>query len=181
MRRLVVVVALVVGLSALFVFGLRRGQPDRDVRSVLLGKPVADFTMPLYERYRAEYGSSLRLADYQGRPRVINFWASWCPPCRDEAPLLEAAWREHADEVLFLGVQSQESGERARLKGREFLDDFALTFPNGFDDDSAIAVDYGLFGMPETFFVAADGTLIHKHVGPVTPALLAEKIAELKR
>ena len=177
MRRLLTVTAVVGGLVALFLFGLLRGPPDRDIASNLVGKPVPGFVLPVYERYQTTYGPTLDLADYKGKPLVLNFWASWCAPCRDEAPVLEAAWRKYGSEVLIVGVQSQDRG--ARDNGRAFINQFDLSFPNVFDDDSAVFVDYGVFGIPETFFVRPDGTLALRYTGQLTTELLDTQIEGL--
>ena len=177
MKRFIGIVVIIAALSGLFVFGLLRGQPDRLITSNLLNKPVPNFELPLYERYWAEYGESLSLASHEGKPRIINFWASWCGPCYQEAPELQAAWQELQDEVLIIGVQTQDKGKKQQ--GQDFIDQFGLSFPNVIDDDSRISVAYGLFGVPETFFVRADGTLAYKHVGPVSAEFIKEKIAEV--
>ncbi len=179
MTRVLIVVGVVAALAALFLFGLLRGAPDRDIPSNLLGRPFPAFELPLYERYAPELGSTLAVAPTDGRPMVINFWASWCGPCYAEAPHLEAAWQRHGEDVAFVGVQTQD--RNARAAGRAFVDQFDLTFPNAIDDDSRTSIAFGLFGVPETFFVHADGTVAYKHAGPVTTALLDEKIAELRR
>ena len=178
LRRLALVFTVVALLGALFLFGLLRGRPDRNLPSGLLGREVPNFSLPLYERYQAEFGPELVRTAAAGRPLVINFWATWCGPCYDEAPALAAAWREHGDELLFIGIQTQDPNKRAA--GRAFLERFGLGFPNGIDDDSAIAVSFGLFGVPETFFVRADGTLAYRHTGPVTRDLLEAQIAALR-
>jgi len=179
LRRLLPVVAVMAALSGLFVFGLLRGNPDRDIPSNFLGREVPDFDLPVYERFVAEYGPRLSLAEVRGRPMVINFWASWCGPCYDEAPHLQRAHERYGDEVLFIGIQTQDRD--ARAAGRAFIERFGLTFPNLFDGDSRVSIAYGLFGVPETFFVHADGTLQHKYAGPVTEVILSEQIGALRR
>jgi len=179
-RRLVLVLVVVGALTALFLFGLFRGAPDRVVPSSLLGKASPPFALPLYDRYRAEYGDTFRLADHIGTPMVINFWASWCGPCFEEAPVLESAYQRYRDRgVLFLGVQTQDRDKYD--DGRAFIDRFGLSFPNGMDNDSRVGVDYALFGVPETFFVNRDGVVAYKQVGPVTPQLLQDQIEAMLR
>ena len=179
LRRLLPVVATVAALSALFMFGLLRGSPDRDIPSNFLGRQVPSFDLPVYERYMAEVGPRLTLDEVRGRPMVINFWASWCGPCYEEAPHLQRAHERYGDEVLFIGIQTQDRD--ARAAGRAFIERFDLTFPNVFDGDSRTSIAYGLFGVPETFFVHADGTLQFKYAGPVTEAILSEQIGALRR
>jgi cytochrome c biogenesis protein CcmG/thiol:disulfide interchange protein DsbE len=178
MRRITLVVAAVGLLVGLFLFGLLRGAPDRAVASALTGQLTPDFTLPLFERYHAQFGETLTLSDYRGRvPIVLNFWATWCLPCFEEAPHLEAAWRKYQDEVLVIGVQTQDRGKHE--EGRQFIRQFDLTFPNVIDDRSAVSINYALFGVPETFFIRADGTLAHKHVGTLTPEILDTHIGAL--
>ena len=177
MKRVLVVLAVTIFLGGLFLFGLYRGAPDRDIRSNLLGRPVPSFDMPLYPRYQDAWGPTIDPDERAGRPMIVNFWATWCGPCYQEAPALRAAWEAWGDEVLFVGVQTQDRDKRT--EGASFLDQFGLGFPNGWDDDSRIGIDFGLFGVPETFFVRADGTVAYKHAGPVTAALLEEQIAGL--
>jgi len=178
-RRLLPVVATVTALTALFLFGLLRGSPDRDIPSNFLGRQVPNFDLPVYERYMAEFGPRLTLDEVRGRPMVINFWASWCGPCYEEAPHLQRAFDRYGDEVLFIGIQTQDRD--ARAAGRAFIERFDLTFPNVFDGDSRTSIAYGLFGVPETFFVHADGTLQFKYAGPVTETILSEQIGALRR
>lgn len=178
MRRLLLPIGLVVGLGALFAFGLLRGQPDRDIPSAMIGKAAPTFELPLYARYQPEFGAALASAAEAGTPMLVNFWASWCLPCYDEAPVLQAAWEEYQDSgVLFVGIQTQDRNQHDA--GREFIDQFGLTFPNGMDDDSVISVNWGLYGVPETFFVAADGTVAYRHTGPVTAQVLDEQLAAI--
>jgi len=175
MKRLIAVIAVVAVLGGLFLYGLFRGPPNRDVPSKLVGRPAPDFSLPLYQRYQKEYGTTFKLSEHKGTPMVINFWASWCNPCFEEAPLLQAAYtRFHDKGVLFLGVQTQDRGHYDA--GRKFISRFGYTFPVGMDNDSAIGVDYALFGVPETFFVDRQGTIVYKQVGPVTQSVMTKEI-----
>lgn len=178
-RLLIVALALAL-LAALFGFGLLRGSPDRNIASVLVGKPAPVFDLPLYERYQPEYGASFALADHVGTPMVVNFWASWCLPCYEEAPELQSFWSEYQDKgVLVVGVQTQDKDKRR--EGRDFIGRFGLTFPNVFDNDSQVSVNWGLYGVPETFFIDAEGNVVGKHVGPVTVEALKTNVEALLR
>ena len=178
LKRLLIVVIVVSLLGALLAYGLLTDQRDRsDIGSPLIGKELPEFTMPLFSRYESEYGESFTYATYAGqRPMVVNFWASWCAPCFAEAPELQAAAEEYGDDVLFVGINMQ---DRSEEDARAFLDRFNLTFPNGRDAQSRVSVEYGIFGLPETFFINADGTLNYKHAGPLTPEILAEQTQAL--
>ena len=176
-RRVLGVVAVAGALAGLFVFGILRDPTRRDdIPSALTDKPTPNFTMPLFDRYRTEYGSTFDAASARGRPLVVNFWASWCLPCREEMPVLEASWRDYREEVLFVGVNTQ---ERSAAGAQEMMNEFGLTYPNGRDETNRINIDYGLFGLPETFFLRADGTLQYRHSGPVTQEIMDEQVRAL--
>lgn len=177
-RRLLVVAGVTAAMGGLFLFGLLRGSPDRDIESARLDQPVPAFELPLYERYHASFGPTLDVGTYLGEvPMIVNFWASWCGPCYEEAPDLQAAWQDFGGQVLFVGVQTQDRGRKQ--EGRDFIDQFNLGFANVIDDNSSLSIEYGLFGVPETFFVRADGTLAYKHAGPVTYEILEEQVLAL--
>jgi len=169
------VIAVVAVLGGLFLYGLLRGPPNRDMPSQLVGKPAPDFSLPLYQRFQDAYGDTFKLSEHVGTPMVINFWASWCNPCFQEAPLLQAAYDRYRDKgVLFVGVQTQDRGQYDA--GRKFISRFAYTFPVGMDNDSSIGVDYALFGVPETFFVNRQGVVAFKQVGPLTEGVMSREI-----
>lgn len=178
-RRMLITIAAVAALGGLFAFGLLRGEPDRNLPSELIGKAAPSFDLQLYERYQGTYGEVLSLSDYLGeQPLVVNFWASWCAPCYVEAPVLQSYWQEYEDtDVLFVGVQTQDRGKYD--EGRDFLDQFGLSFPNAMDDDSRMSIGWGLLGVPETFFVNREGRVVHKHIGPVTPEVMETQLAAL--
>ena len=179
MKRVIPVVTMVLILGALFTFGLFRTDKNRDIPSATLGKAVRDFDLPVFERYQSDYGPSFKLSDYIGqKPMVINFWASWCGPCRDEMPMLQEASQHYKDEVLFIGIQQSDTKDA----GNDFLDQYNVSYLNLIDNvggRSQVGIDYALFGLPETFFVRSDGTLLYKQPGQVTPDILEEKIGEL--
>jgi cytochrome c biogenesis protein CcmG/thiol:disulfide interchange protein DsbE len=109
------------------------------------------------------------------RPAVVNVWASWCLPCRAEAPLLQAAHAEFGDRIDFIGLDYNDSQRGARL----FLDEFDLPFIHYFDQPGEVIADLGGFGVPRTYFFAADGELVKTHNGVIDEQTLALQIDEL--
>ncbi|MDA1347991.1 MAG: TlpA disulfide reductase family protein [Chloroflexi bacterium] len=121
-------------------------------------------------------GGTLDISQDAGRPIVVNFWASWCPPCRDEARLLERTWRKYREEgVLFVGVDIQDTEAEATAYVREF----DITYPNGLDRDGKISIDYGVIGLPVTFFIDGAGIVQKRWVGAIDGATLESWLGEL--
>ena len=175
---LLLIVVGVAALGALFGWGLLRGAPDKDIESVYLGNLAPGFSMPLYERYHPDYGETLTFEQNSGVPMVVNFWASWCLPCYQEAPVLQEYWQRYQDSgVLFVGIHTQNNSGYA--DGRQFLSQFGLTFPNGFDNNAEISIDWGVYGVPETFFIDRTGRVVLKHIGPVTGELMDQQLKAL--
>ena len=158
------------GLVGLLAYGLRTD--PRDIPSPLLGRPAAPFTLALFD------GGRFALAEHSGQVVLVNFWASWCVPCREEAPLLEAAWRASRERgVVFVGVNIQDSESAAH----GFLREFGITYPNGPDPGGHIAIDYGVYGIPETFFITGDGRIAYKQVGALAAATLEARLGQTLR
>ncbi|MFQ5522732.1 MAG: TlpA family protein disulfide reductase [Acidimicrobiia bacterium] len=109
------------------------------------------------------------------KPALVNIWASWCIPCRAEAPLLNAAHEKFGDQIVFIGVDVQDTQSGAR----EFLDEFGLAFQHYFDPNAEIRDRLGGFGVPNTFFFAPGGELVDMHLGILDERTLALKIDEL--
>lgn len=111
------------------------------------------------------------------KPAVVNVWASWCVPCRSEAPLLDEAYAQHGDEIEFIGVDVQDSQAGAK----QFLAEFGLGFDHFFDRDRAIPNFYGGLGTPITMFFAPQGELVTTHNGVIDERTLALNIDELRQ
>jgi cytochrome c biogenesis protein CcmG/thiol:disulfide interchange protein DsbE len=143
----------------------------RDIPSPLVGKAAAPFTLTTFA------GQALSLEALRGRVVVVNFWASWCyPACYEEAPALERGWQAYRERgVTFVGVDIQDKPEAAA----KFIQDFRLTFPNAPDSRGTVSVDYGVYGVPETFFIDRQGRIRAKHVGAVTDQALREHLERL--
>lgn len=158
-----------VPVLVLLAYGFRVNH--RDIPSPLIDRPAARFTVTSYS------GEPVSLEAHLGRVVVVNFWASWCvPACYDEAPVLERNWRAYrARGVVVLGVTIQDTPEAAR----KFIDQFGLTFPNGLDASGKISISYGVYGVPETFFIDGHGRIRAKHVGAVTDAVFKHHVERL--
>ena len=162
------VVLVVVGWA--FVAGRGLGQDPRQVRSVLLGKPAPAFRLPTLD------GGTVDSAAWRGQIVVVNFWASWCVPCREEAPELQAfAERWDGRGVRLVGiVYNDEESEAAAFRDR-----YRLTYPQALDPGGRAAIDFGVFGVPETYVIAGDGTVMAKLLGAVDAATLERVVASV--
>src|SRR6476661_9988544 len=166
-RRLVITLLIIVPILALLAYGFTRD--SRYITSPLIAKPAAPFTLTMFD------SKKVTLEDLRGKAVFLNFWASWCPPCREEAKDLEAAWQKIKDKnMVFVGVALQDTDENSR----EFLKEFNVTYPNGKDESGKIAVDYGTWGIPESFFIDPQGRITYKHVGGIRAALVIAKLEE---
>ncbi len=169
-RRLIITLAVIAPILWLFAFGFKRDA--HYIRSPLLAKQAAPFTVTLFD------GHKVNLSDFRGKAVFLNFWSSWCPPCREEARDLEAAWQRVKDKnMVFLGVALQDTDDDSRA----FLKEFGITYPNGKDESGKISVDYGTWGIPESFFIDPQGRITYKHVGGIRAALVTAKLEEASR
>ena len=123
---------------------------------------------------KAASDGDVSLSELRGTPLVLNFWASWCDPCRAEAKVLEKAWKQQSgSDVLFLGLDAQDAREDAR----DFISQFGLTFPHVRDPGNDTQRAWGVTGLPETYFIAADGSVVGHVIGTVDDAQLRDGIA----
>lgn len=149
---------IIVGVLILFVAGLAVGLYRSSTSQSRATGEAPDFELTTFD------GQVVRLSDLRGKGVVINFWASWCDPCRDEAELLERTWRQEKENgIVFIGVDYLDQEPAARA----YLAEFDITYPNGMDLQSKIARRYGIQGVPETFFVDPNGRIVDVVVGPL--------------
>jgi cytochrome c biogenesis protein CcmG/thiol:disulfide interchange protein DsbE len=156
------------GAITLLVLGLLGyALTGRSVEQLQPGSPVPDFQLAALD------GSPMNLADYQGQVIVVNFFASWCAPCRQEAAGLEQTWRQYQPQgVQFLGIAYKDAGSKAQA----FLEEFGVSYPSGVDPGNRTAHVYGVTGVPETFVVDRAGLLVQHVVGPITQEQLGQII-----
>jgi cytochrome c biogenesis protein CcmG, thiol:disulfide interchange protein DsbE len=145
------------------------GRDPRQVASPLIGAPAPAWSLITLD------GETLSSDDLAGRPYILNFWASWClPACIEEHPVLAAAHDRYGEDLAIVGVLFQ----NATADAERFLARYGdAGYPHIVDENGTLAIDYGVTGPPETFFVDADGIIRSKVFGPLTDALMAERLA----
>jgi cytochrome c biogenesis protein CcmG, thiol:disulfide interchange protein DsbE len=165
-RRLIVLVPLAVflALAVLFVFRLNAGDPSL-IPSALIGHPAPQTVLPPVAGLERDGKPvpGIDAADFKGAVTVVNVWASWCVPCRDEAPLLVQLAKD--PRVRVIGINYKDEPDNARRFLGRFGDPYAAT---GADKNGRASIEWGVYGVPETFVVGKDAHIAYKMVGPIT-------------
>jgi cytochrome c biogenesis protein CcmG, thiol:disulfide interchange protein DsbE len=168
-KRSLVGVGIAVPIVMLLGYGLTRD--PRHIASPLPGRPAPDFVLPALEQ-----GDSIKLSELRGNVVVVNFWASWCIPCRDEHPILLEAARGYQDKgVKFVGIAYNDKPEDSQ----RWLNELGKSYPSLVDAGARTAIDYGVSGVPETFILDKQGVVAFKKFGPITTAEITQKLDSL--
>jgi cytochrome c biogenesis protein CcmG/thiol:disulfide interchange protein DsbE len=171
-KRSAIALLLAAPVIALFAFGFTRNPAE--IPSPLPGRPAPPFTLAVLTEGEGSHartpGDTIRLSDLRGKVVVMNFWASWCLPCRTEhAALSEAATHYSNRPTQFIGVIYNDEPDA----GVRWIGEMGgMTYPAVTDVESRTAIDYGLYGVPETFIIDGSGKVAHKHLGPITSDVL---------
>jgi len=179
-RGLIVLLPLVVflGLAVLFFFGLGEGDPSR-LPSALIGKPAPHTVLPPLAgiEHDGKPVPGLDSTTFKDAVTLVNVWASWCVPCHDEVPFLEALSKDKR--IKLVSINYKDTEENARRFLNRYGNPFAAT---GRDESGRASIDWGVYGVPETYLVGRDGRIAYKLVGPITTDTLARALKpEIKK
>ncbi len=175
--RVIFGLAIVVTLAVIALLGLRLMQVNAPA--------LATGAAPAFELKTFD-GQTIQLAALRGKPVVLNFWASWCQPCRQEAPILQAVWDQYRTQNLtVIGVDYVDTEPEAR----KYMQEFKITYPNGPDVGTRVSQAYHITGVPETYFITREGKLLSgvdadgrpygNWIGPISQAALQERVEKL--
>jgi cytochrome c biogenesis protein CcmG/thiol:disulfide interchange protein DsbE len=172
MNRTVLIAGTILAAVVIGILFIGLGKNPNEIRTPLIGKPAPTFAL-------REVGTSrtIDIASLKGKPVILNFWATWCGPCWEEHPVLVANARVLQPDVQFLGVVFQDEEQKIL----NFLEQRGSSYPTVEDDRGKTAIAYGVGGVPETYFIDANGVIRAKHTGPMSTDILQEKLKKVLR
>lgn len=168
---------LVAGIGWISFSAGLAAQSSSGEAGVLEPAPIAGHPAPDFELNTLD-GEAIRLSDYRGKPVVVNFWATWCGPCRSEFPDFQDAAVDNADSLVILGVNSTSADQRDNIP--PFLEEFGVTFPIVLDEQGDAVETYRVLGLPTTIFIDSNGIINEVFTGPLNKAYIESKITELQ-
>jgi cytochrome c biogenesis protein CcmG, thiol:disulfide interchange protein DsbE len=169
-RPVFLAVAIALGGFFVYISANGFGKDPHAVPFMLDKKPAPDFKLK-----RLDNGEEVTLSSLRGKPVVINFWATWCGPCKAEHPVLEWGAKTFAGKVEFLAIVFEDN----EANTRRFLEQYGWSLTQLFDPKSTVAVDYAVAGVPETYFITKEGTIALKYANPVNTVTLSAGIAQI--
>lgn len=172
MNRTVFLVGVIIAAAVVAVLFVGLGKNPAEIRSPLVGKPA-----PVFALREVGTNRTVDITQYRGKPLVVNFWATWCGPCWEEHPVLVANARMFEGSVNFLGVVFQDKEDK--ILG--FLQQRGSSYPTVVDEAGKTAIAYGVGGVPETYFIDANGVIVAKFNGPMSPDVLREHIQKVMK
>jgi peroxiredoxin len=174
---LIALVIILGGSWIVFSRNLLGGTGGGDGAIVLEPAPVAGHPAPDFELVSTD-GETIRLSDFRGTPVILNFWATWCGPCRAEFPDFQQAAVDNADRLVIIGINNSSADQVDLVPG--FLEEFGITFPIVLDEDGSTAKTYRILGLPTTIFIDSSGTVDEVFTGPLNKAYIESKITKLR-
>ena len=170
MNKKILFVGLLLVVPLIVLLAMSFGRDPHAVVSPLVGKAAPPFSLE-----RVDDGQPLSLEALRGKPLVVNFWATWCEPCKMEHGVLTRGAKAFGEDVNFVGIVYED--EKPKIDA--FLARYGSGYPALMDHGGKTAIAYGVTGVPETFFIDAQGKIVSKYAGPVTPDLLSKRVREL--
>jgi peroxiredoxin len=178
-RFWIALIALVVILGGAWIVfsqtlrnaGVARGNPITLEPAPVAGHPAPDFELKTLE------GDTLRLSDLKGQPVILNFWATWCAPCRAEFPDFQRTFVDNADNLIIVGVNNTAADQESQIG--DFVQEMGATFPIVLDETGDTVETYRILGLPTTIFIDRDGVINEVFTGPVNQAYIESKLPEL--
>lgn len=151
-----------------------RSDPDNEAVGIDVGNLAPDFTLQTLS------GESVSLSDFEGKHVIVNFWATWCPPCRAEMPDMEAYYEKHKENdfvILAVNLTATESNEKVV---QSFVEELGLTFPIMLDEENDVAETYAVVGYPTSYFIAKNGVIHNKMIGAMNQEFLAKQVQQME-
>jgi peroxiredoxin len=139
--------------------------------AAVVGHPAPDFTLLTLD------GETVRLSDFKGKPVLINFWATWCGPCRAEFPDFQKASVDNADNLVIIGINNTSTDQKEQVPA--FVKEFGITYPIVLDESGDTAKAYGILGLPTSIFIDRNGNVNEIFTGPINKAYIEAKLSEL--